>query len=121
MEAALANPTTAPAIASKPTFMEHRFGERFRCGTTVRLSCAGVAGRGRLVNVSLSGAYLQTTLDLAPYATLEVTRDVDCGRRIVLTASVVRRDRGGFGVEWCETPGRSICQIFGCGKQCAPV
>ena len=102
-----------------PVFMEHRFGQRLRCGTAVQLSAgAGLAGPGRLVNVSLSGAYLETPLDLPLFATVEISKAVDRDGAVNRLASVVRKDRGGVGVEWCETPTRSICEIFGCTKHC---
>jgi hypothetical protein len=107
---------TARAVI--PPFMEHRFGRRFRCGTVVRLSLGGAfAGRGRLANVSLSGARLETGLELPLYATIEIARD-DGERSVELRASVVRRDAYGAGIEWCETPSRPICGIFGCRKCC---
>lgn len=117
MEAILVENASHPAEYERPVFMEHRFGQRFRCGTVVRLSAgSGIAGRARLANVSLSGAYLETALALPLYATVEITGDGD--RRVELLACVVRRDATGVGVEWCDTPARSICEIFGCKKHC---
>lgn len=119
MEAVLAEQVTNAAEHEAPPFMEHRFGRRFRCGTTVRLSAGGaVTGRGRLANVSLSGAYLETALELPLFATVEIAKDVERGKGVALLASVVRKDRGGVGVEWCDTPSRSICEFFGCTKHC---
>jgi len=40
------------SAARDPRFMEHRFGQRFRCGNGVRLTAGELAGPGRLVNVS---------------------------------------------------------------------
>jgi hypothetical protein len=119
MEAILIDTMPDAAMPPGPVFMEHRFGQRFRCGTGVRISAAdGISGHGRLANVSLSGAFLETRVDLPLYATIEIARPGERGGAVRRLASVVRRDHGGFGVEWCETPTRSICQIFGCGKQC---
>jgi hypothetical protein len=101
-----------------PLSMEHRFGQRFRCGNQVRLSAGDLAGGGRLSNVSLSGAYLETALDLPLFATVEISGHGEHGKAVRLSASVVRKDAGGAGVEWCETPGRSICSIFGCTRHC---
>jgi hypothetical protein len=122
MEAILIDAMRHAAPPANAMFMEHRFGQRFRCGTGVSISAAnGLAGQGRLVNVSLSGAYLETPLDLPLYATIEVARHGARDSSVRRLASVVRRDAAGFGVEWCETPTRSICQIFGCGKHCEAV
>ena len=106
-----------PPIA--PLYMEHRFGQRFRCGTVVGLSASnGISGRGRLVNVSLSGAYLETSLRLPLFATVEVRSEANGRAGAARSGSVVRKDAGGVGIEWCETPVCSICEIFGCGKRC---
>jgi len=117
MEALLVEHDPAESGLEAPLFMEHRFGRRFRCGTAVRVSAGtALAGRGRLVNVSLSGAYLQTALDLPLYASVEVAKDGDGAVRLL--ASVVRKDATGVGIEWCETPSCSICRTFGCSKHC---
>jgi len=123
MEAIVRDDTCEPLHdlqpAPAPIFMEHRFGQRFRCGTTVRI-CAGegASGRARLVNVSLSGACLETALDLPLFATLEISAVNERGKAVELFASVVRKDARGVGVEWCDTPSRSICEIFGCTRHC---
>lgn len=122
MEAILVDDSLDGAGAAPSLFMEHRFGRRFRCGTTVRLSAGdGVTGRGRLTDVSLSGAYLETSLPLPLFATVEVCSDAGRDAPVELVASVVRRDARGVGVEWCETPSRSICEIFGCTRRCEVV
>jgi hypothetical protein len=99
--------------------MEHRFGRRSVCGSVVRISAGtGIAGVGRLRDVSLSGAYVQTALDLPLYGLLSLTRATPEESGIELLAAVVRRDANGVGVEWCETPACSICRIFGCAQPC---
>jgi hypothetical protein len=111
-------PGIAPASLRRVERMEHRFGRRFRCGTSVRVAAdGGSEAEGRLANVSLSGAYLQTTMELPPFAAIDICAN-RAGRAIELRACVVRRDPGGVGIEWCETPARSICQIFGCTRTC---
>lgn len=102
-----------------PVSMEHRFGQRLRCGSPVRLSAGdGVGGAGRLRDVSLSGAFLETALDPPLFAPIDIAATHPAAQDVCLRALVVRKDRHGVGVEWCETPGRSICQIFGCTRQC---
>jgi hypothetical protein len=113
------NTASAAAMPGGPLGMEHRFGQRFRCGTAVRVSSgSSLTGRGRLVNVSLSGAFLETALDLPLLATISIARDGNCRRDVELLASVVRKDACGVGVEWCENLSSSICEIFGCSKRC---
>jgi hypothetical protein len=128
MQSAIANEATesiarfatrqAPVSRRDGVFMEHRFGQRFRCGTAVRLSAVdGVIGGGRLANVSLSGAYVETALDLPLFALVVIAAERD-ERKVEMHGCVVRKDSSGVGVEWSETPARPICRIFGCTKQC---
>jgi hypothetical protein len=114
--------STRPLAAPVGPPMEHRFGKRYACGARVQIaSGAGIAGAGRLSNVSLSGAYIQTGLKLPTCALVSVTKlRADDHRSIELQASVVRSDAGGFAVEWCETPACSICQLLGCPRPCRP-
>jgi hypothetical protein len=87
--------------------MEHRWGRRESTDVTVEfLARSGTVGSGRVLNISSTGAYLQTTVSLPlnslvylePSATMPVVGDI---RRIA--ASVVRQDARGVGLEWCET------------------
>jgi len=128
MEAILVEDAATPETGFEPRpgrgaardrrFMEHRFGQRFRCGNGVRLAAGDLAGPGRLVNVSLRGAYVETALDLPLFTTVEIAGNGEHGKAVDLRASVVRKDAGGVGIEWCETPVRSICRIFGCTRHC---
>jgi hypothetical protein len=112
-------PATQRLPWNRPHTMEHRFGRRFTCGTNVTVSAgAGIAGGGRLLNVSLSGAYIQTTVDLPLFGLVAVEKACGPERAVDLFASVVRKDADGVGVEWCETPARSICQTLGCARPC---
>ena len=95
--------------------MEHRWGRRIACGASVQLSIAdGIGGAGRLRNVSTSGAFIETALELHPLTRIAIRlRDVE------ILAAVARIARDGVGVEWCETPARAICPILGCTQPCA--
>jgi hypothetical protein len=107
------------APANDDERMEHRFGRRYHCGSPVRLSAGdGLDADARLSNVSLSGACIQTTLELPPFCLVSLTKTVDDGSTVELLASVVRSDARGVGVEWSETPVRSICQLLGCPRPC---
>jgi len=101
-------PRVAPLPRRRAERMEHRFGQRFRCGAAVNVAADAAHAAGTLVNVSLSGAYIRTALDLPLFALIDVTADRG-DRRVELRACVVRKDTDGFGVEWCDTPTRSIC------------
>ncbi|MBC8024878.1 MAG: PilZ domain-containing protein [Steroidobacteraceae bacterium] len=95
--------------------MEHRWGRRIACGAPARLSVgAGITGAGQLRDVSLSGAFIETVLELPLFA--QVT--VSVGETEV-QASVVRIDADGVGVEWMETEQRAICPLLGCVSLCA--
>jgi hypothetical protein len=87
--------------------MEHRWGRRESTDITVQfLTRCGTVGSGRVLNISSTGAYLQTTVSLPlnsliylePTAPMPVVGNI---RRIA--ASVVRQDAWGAGLEWCET------------------
>lgn len=104
-----------------PHAMDHRFGRRIPCGTPVAISAGTVIlGAGRLRNVSLSGAFVETALDLPPFSQIAIEKQCEGGRDIQLLASVVRKDADGVGIEWCETPSRSICLTLGCPRPCRP-
>lgn len=89
-----------------PTTMEHRLGIRIPLSLLVRLDQQSeTAALGRMLNVSLSGAYLATS------RTYELLSRIDivCGRFSDaradvsgIAAYVVRKAGGGVGVEWCE-------------------
>ncbi len=97
--------------------MEHRWGRRIACGAPARLSAgAGITGTGQLRDVSLSGAFIETVLELPLFAQLTVSI-----RETEVQASVVRSDARGVGVEWLETAQRAICPLLGCTNPCARV
>jgi PilZ domain len=112
--------TTESPGKSQPFFMEHRWGQRIPCQAHVRLSASdGISGAGRVRDVSSSGAFIETTLELPVYArvALLVLGNESATRVVEITASVARVGRGGIGVEWCETPAGSICRALGCATR----
>jgi len=101
--------------------MEHRWGHRRPCSARVRITgSAGFAGQGQLRNISMSGAYLETDLPLSLFSrlTVAVLRD-DGSQHAEYTATVVRRDREGFGLEWLEASDGPVCHMLGCASECA--
>jgi hypothetical protein len=101
--------------------MEHRWGVRRPCRARVCVSAgSAIAGLGRLANVSMSGAFLETALPLPLFSQIAVAvlRADGSKHAVELTATVVRATRDGVGIEWCETPEGSICQLMGCAMDC---
>ena len=102
--------------------MEHRWGQRAVCRKQVRLSAgAGIGGTGRLRDVSMSGAFIETASVLPPLTRIEIAvlPTTPGGREILVMASVVRSERDGVGVEWCEMSAGSVCAMLGCSTRCA--
>lgn len=115
------HPKTQRLPWPQPHGMEHRFGRRVPCGTPVAISAgADLVGVGRLRDVSLSGAFVETVVNLPLFARVAIEKQCEGGRGIELRASVVRKDTDGVGIEWCETPSRSICLTLGCPRPCRP-
>ena len=110
-------PWNAPSRAA----MDHRFGRRIACNATVRVTFRdGATGRGRLRNVSISGAFIETKLDLPVHAriTIEVVRE-NGSSDTRHAACVVRTDTDGVGIEWLETAETAICPLLGCTTLCS--
>jgi hypothetical protein len=102
--------------------MEHRWGRRRPCRAIVWLSASGgITGAGRLRDVSMSGAFLETALSLPLFAQLAmaVLRDDGSKHPLEFTGVVVRRDEDGVGIEWCDPDSVSICRALDCGIDCA--
>jgi hypothetical protein len=91
--------------------MEHRWGSRKAIDVPVRfIALPATIGSGRLVNVSMTGAFLETRAELRPMALLYVEMihlPKEAGRRNRLSASVVRRTAAGVGIEWCEAASKA--------------
>jgi hypothetical protein len=111
---------TASSAPTAESGMEHRWGRRRPCRARAFLSAGGgLAGVGGLRNVSMSGAYLETELPLLPFTQIAVSVMLPDGSHgAEYTATVVRRDAGGVGIEWSETAHGPICDALGCGATC---
>lgn len=86
--------------------MEHRWGQRIPIDVPVQLvlSCGSI-GCGRLRDVSITGAFVQThsSLPLLSLVDIEPQMESRGGRRMQsLPACVVRKDSTGVGLEWTE-------------------
>jgi hypothetical protein len=86
--------------------MDHRWGERIQVDFPVRLMTHAFSKRdGRLTDLSVSGAYIQTDVFIRPNSRLSVTLLSSRWTRhegTVVCAYVTRRYREGVGIEWCE-------------------
>jgi hypothetical protein len=90
--------------------VEHRWGERLEVALPVRIRAPfGLIGTGLVVNFSVSGAFIATTLPVALLSRVSVS--FRFGRRAArimqlgsstFEAQVVRQNAAGFAVEWCE-------------------
>jgi hypothetical protein len=86
--------------------MEHRWGARQPTDVKVRFVSPSKIGTGRLLNISVTGAFMKTkaqmrllsVVDLLPAASRLRKK-----KRRRLAACVVRQDSVGVGLEWCET------------------
>ena len=105
-----------------PIFMEHRWGQRMPCRARVQISGGpGLSGAGRVRDISSSGAFIETTLQLPMHARvmLNVRGNESATHEVDMAATVARVDNDGISVEWYETPAGSICVILGCTTLCA--
>jgi len=86
--------------------MEHHRGQRHLVDVTVQFfTRPGTIGAGRVLNVSATGAFMETRLPLRPLALLYLEPMLQgpadgTGERIA--ATVVRCTPTGVGLEWCE-------------------
>ena len=93
-----------------------RFGQRTTLEVPVQLVVEGRAlGRGTIRNASISGALIETALDLAMYTNLVVMLTLPEGNspgRRELGACVVRVDPAGIGVEWRDMGSVDITDLL---------
>jgi len=93
-----------------------RFGSRVPLELAVRLRVdAQTVGRGTIRNASISGAHIETALDLPLHTNLVVTLGVSGEESPTLRslpACVVRIDPDGVGVEWRDIAGADIIDLL---------
>jgi hypothetical protein len=96
--------------------MEHRWGRRARVDLGIALHPGfGAVARGRLTNVSLSGALVRTDLRLPTFAQVIVElvpQDSSDGRAEMISAYVAREAPDGFGLEWTEFSPPAIAALL---------
>jgi hypothetical protein len=110
----IATATACTDRQADPT--EHRWGQRVTLELPVRLSVDGRApGRGVLRNLSVSGALVETALELPVFTNLTVLLPAVCEvapGTAGLAASVVRAAPGGFAVEWRDMACAPILELL---------
>jgi hypothetical protein len=89
--------------------MEHRWGQRKAVDVSAHILHGGCRfATANLLNVSLSGAFIATDLELVPLArlSLEIDRPHQGAEGTLrMGAYVVRRGGSGYGIEWYKAAG----------------
>jgi len=90
--------------------MEHRWGRRYDTDVAVRfVALPGTIGSGRVTNISLSGAFMETRAKLRLLTVIYIEGLDSSADRVKpgipkrLAATVVRSCSAGVGLEWCES------------------
>jgi PilZ domain len=96
--------------------MEHRWGERIATDIPIRLTLARstLIGLGRLINLSLSGALIDTSVELRVFSRIQVVLKPPQFSKTEpanIAAYVTRRHDGAFGVEWVEFAPPAVTEI----------
>ena len=104
--------------------MEHRYGVRYLSAIDVfvRSQSGQLVAKGRLLDVSISGAFVSTSLSIAPLSsiTIEVLAVTASARRFKsIEAHVIRRTDNGLGIEWKELTPSALSQLVD-GAKLAP-
>lgn len=95
--------------------MEHRWGQRVVTSLPVWLTGRRSAS-GRLLNVSISGALIETPLSVRPSACITVETPERDGLPLKLRACVVRAGEGVIAVEWLELAPLAILGLLTEGR-----
>jgi hypothetical protein len=91
--------------------MDHRWGRRKTTDSPVRFfALPATFGTGRVTNVSVTGAFMETLLNLplAGIIYVESIAPVEAGGRRRMAANVVRCTPTGVGLEWCQAASNSV-------------
>jgi len=91
--------------------MDHRWGRRRVTDAQVRFFAQpGTFGMGRVTNVSVTGAFLETAskLPLETTVHIESLDPVNNARRRRLVGNVVRHANNGVGLEWSQAASNTV-------------
>jgi hypothetical protein len=96
--------------------MDHRWGRRVQVEFPVRVAAHRFAVRdGRLIDLSVSGAFIEADLDARVLSRVQVTLILPAYPRHeapMIEAYVARKHRHGIGVEWCEFAPRAVRDLL---------
>jgi PilZ domain len=97
--------------------MEHRLGSRHAADLDVYLRTWGstVSARGRLRDVSVSGAFIATRLPCRPllHVTVQIPLEGQQRRNAPLfEGQIVRLDESGIGIEWAELQPELVARLM---------
>ena len=111
--------TLMPASDAPPRICdakEHRFGRRIPLEVPVRLDLGGrPMGHGVLRNASISGALIETALELPVFTNLVVvlpSTSEATPNSAGLAACLVRRETAAFAVEWRDMACPPIVELL---------
>lgn len=93
-----------------------RFGARISLALPVQLNVdARTIGRGIIRNASISGALIETSLELPLHTNLVVTLSTPSEKApstYALDACVIRTDFAGVAVEWRDIAGTDVVELL---------
>ncbi len=96
--------------------MEHRWGCRISTDFAVRLvALPATIGTGRMLNVSQTGAFVQTSVACPVLSVVYVELVASPATAFGLSriaACLVRRSAGGVGLEWCDLAPDAVDQLL---------
>ena len=105
--------------------MNHRWGARRALDARVRLLAShAMIGTGHIRDLSVTGAFIETRLELHALSLLYLqpaASPLARTRSFWMVASVIRESPGGFGLEWANptVPHASVSDLiafFECGE-----
>jgi hypothetical protein len=95
--------------------LEHRWGRRISVDVPVRLDLGQPVGHGLMRTASISGAFIETAVELPVFSNLVVVLPASAagpsGFR-ELVACVVRREVAGLAVEWRDMECTAIVELL---------
>jgi len=96
--------------------MEHRLGSRHSTDVAVYMRTWGstVSAKGRLTDLSVSGAFISTLLPCRPllHVTVQIVPEGRSRRNgTSVEGQIVRLAEGGIGVEWSELQPEVVAQF----------
>jgi len=95
--------------------MEHRWGERINLDLPVRITAHPFTVRsGRLCNLSVSGAYVRTDVELRLLSRIQIMLDLPLLKceALPIPAYIARKCKDGFGLEWCEFSPQAASELL---------